>query len=330
CSYSDINYTTNATGLVQWFFDGGASPLSGSGDSVMTQYTTMGRHSITLVVDGVPYMFSDFEGVFSDGTVVLPSIAGPDTVCPGAAENYSVTFPTVFTCLGYEWKMFNPGSSTPAQTGTSATFTYTYPVTTGTYTITLKTKSPCCGWSKIDTFYVQVVPFLNTDVYVSSSAPVICQGEPSTFFAVPLNGGSHPAYQWKVNGTNAGTNSNSFTSTAFNNGDVITCVMTSSYHCPLNSPVTSLPFVITVHPLPTITCTSVNNYLGANTGFHATISGGAAPYTYHWNFGDGGVASTAAATHLYGGTGAYTYSLSVTDSNGCTGVCTNRSEERRV
>ena len=323
CTFSDINYTTNATGIIQWFFDGGATPLSGNGDSVMTQYTTMGRHSITLVVDGVPYMFSDFEGIFSDGTVVLPTITGSDTVCPGATENYSVTFPTAFTCLGYDWKMFNPGSTVPAQTGSSATFSYTYPVTTGIYMITLKTKSPCCGWSKIDTLYIHVVPFLSTDVFVSCSAPVICHGESSTFFAVPLNGGSHPAYQWKVNGTNAGTNTNSFTSSTLNNGDVITCVMTSSYHCPLNSPVTSLPYVITVHPLPTVTCTSINNYLGANTGFSATISGATPPFTYLWNFGDGGVATTAATTHLYGGTGAYTYSLSVTDSNGCTGVCTN-------
>lgn len=323
CTFSDVNYKTNATGIIQWFFDGGSIPLSGNGDSAMTQYSSMGRHSITLVVDGVPYMFTDFTGIFSDGTLVMPAITGPDTVCPGNTEDFSATFPTVFTVLNYDWKMYNPGSTTPAQTGTSPVFTYSFPTTTGEYMITLKTESPCCGWSKLDTFYVNVVPFLSTDVYVSSSAPVICQGEPSTFFAVPLNGGGSPAYQWDVNGINSGAGTSSFTSSAFNNADAITCIMTSSYPCPLNSPVTSLPFVITVNPLPTVACSSTNNYLGGNTGFSAVVAGGTPAYTYNWAFGDGGVDTAAAPNHLYGGTGPYNYSVAVTDSNGCTGICTN-------
>ncbi|MDO9186755.1 MAG: PKD domain-containing protein [Bacteroidia bacterium] len=323
CTFSDVNYTTNATGIIQWFFDGGSIPLSGSTDSAMTQYATMGRHSITLVVDGVPYMYTDFTGVFSDGTVVLPSVTGSDTVCPGNTETYTAAFPTVFNVLGYEWKMYDPGVSIPTQTGSSPTFTYAFPTTTGKYMITLKTESPCCGWSKIDTFYVHVVPFLNTDVYVSSSAPVICEGQSSSFFAVPLNGGDHPAYQWNVNGTGAGATTNSFTSSTFNDGDAITCIMTSSYPCPINSPVTSLPFVITVNPLPVVTCSSINNYLGGNTVFSEIVAGGTSPYTYNWSFGDGGVDTGAVSTHLYGGTGPYNYSVVVTDSNGCAGICNN-------
>ncbi len=323
CTFSDINYTTNATGIIQWFFDGGSIPLSGNGDSAMTQYSSMGRHSITLVVDGVPYMFTDFTGIFSDGTLVLPSITGSDTVCPGNTESFTATFLTAFTVLAYDWKMYNPGSVIPDQTGTSPTFTYAFPTTTGKYMITLKTESPCCGWSKLDTFYVHVVPFLTTDVFVSASAPVICAGEQAAFFAVPLNGGNNPAYQWNVNGTSAGVTSSSFQSSTFNNGDAITCIMTSSYPCPLNSPVTSLPFVITVNPLPIVTCSSTNNYLGGNTGFSENVSGGASPYTYNWNFGDGGTDTSASTTHLYGGTGTYNYSVAVTDTNGCTGICNN-------
>lgn len=323
CTFSDINYTTNATGIIQWFFDGGSSPLSGNGDSAMTQYTSMGRHSITLVVDGVPYMFTDFTGVFSDGTLVLPAITGTDTVCPGNTETYTATFPTSFTVLAYDWKMYNPGSSTPAQVGSTPSFTYAFPTATGEYMITLKTESPCCGWSKIDTFFVNVVPFLSTDVFVSSPTPVICSGEQAIFFALPMNGGYYPAYQWNVNGASSGASTNSFTSTTFNNGDAVTCVMTSSYPCPLNSPVTSLPFVITVNPLPTVTCSTINNYLGGNTGFSENVSGGASPYSFSWDFGDGGIDTTGSTTHLYGGTGSYNYSVSVTDANGCTGVCTN-------
>ena len=323
CTFSDVNYTTNATGIIQWFFDGGAIPLSGSGDTVMTQYDIMGRHSITLVVDGVPYMFTDFTGVFSDGTIVLPSISGSDTVCPGSTESYSALFPSSFTVLDYEWKMYNPGSLIANQVGSSPSFVYSFPTTTGKYMVTLKTKSPCCGWSKIDTFYVAVVPFLPTDVYVSASAPIICEGEQATFFAIPLNGGNNPSYQWNVNGLNSGGTTNIFQSSALNNNDAITCIMTSSYPCPLNTPASSLPFIIAVNSPPSVVCSSVNNYLGGVTGFSAILSGGAAPYLYNWNFGDGGTDTSNAPFHLYGGTGQYNYSLTVTDTNGCLGICTN-------
>ncbi len=323
CTYSKITYTTNATGIIQWFFDGGSYPLSANGDSAQTQYSIGGRHSITLVVDGVPYMFTDFTGVFKDGTPYLPRVVGSDTVCPGSSATYTAAFDSVFTVTAYKWNIYNPGSSTPAQSGTSAAFTYLFPNTVGVYMITLQTESPCCGWSAIDTSYINVVPFLPADVYVSTSAAVICHGEPSTFFAVPVNGGSHPGYNWKVNGVSNGINQSSFTSTSFNNGDIITCAMTSSYACPLNSPAVSLPFVMTVNPLPAIACSAAPLYLGAHTGFNANFTGGTAPYRYTWNFGDGGIDTNAVGTHLYGGTGPYTYTVAVTDSKGCTGFCTN-------
>ncbi|MFN5549262.1 MAG: T9SS type A sorting domain-containing protein, partial [Bacteroidota bacterium] len=47
-----------------------------------------------------------------------------------------------------------------------------------------------------------------------------------TFTATATNAGVTPAYQWKLNGANVGTNSVTYTNTALNNNDVVTCVLT--------------------------------------------------------------------------------------------------------
>ncbi len=50
----------------------------------------------------------------------------------------------------------------------------------------------------------------------------------------------------------------------------------------------------------------------------AKVTGGATPYKYLWNFGDGSTSALAAPSHPYTQAGIYQISLSVTDANGLT------------
>jgi len=68
---------------------------------------------------------------------------------------------------------------------------------------------------------------LSGGVSISASKNPFCSGTVVTFTTSPVNGGSSPAYQWKVNGNNAGTNSSLY-SYSPQNGDNISCVMTSN------------------------------------------------------------------------------------------------------
>jgi hypothetical protein len=55
---------------------------------------------------------------------------------------------------------------------------------------------------------------------------VISNYNNGTFTAIVDNAGPAPAYQWKVNGNNVGTNSNVYSNTTLSSGDIITCELT--------------------------------------------------------------------------------------------------------
>ncbi len=75
-------------------------------------------------------------------------------------------------------------------------------------------------------------------IAASPSGPV-CTGTSVVFTATPVNGGTTPAYQWKKNGLNVGTNSSVYTDSALSNNDLITCIMTSNATCVTGNPATS-------------------------------------------------------------------------------------------
>lgn len=97
----------------------------------------------------------------------------------------------------------------------------------------------------------RVKPYIGADeicsplvasVSISVPSNVICAGAdaPLTFTATPTNGGTSPSYQWQVNKVNAGTNSDTFTISTLNPGDIVTVVMTAAATpCLSGSPATS-------------------------------------------------------------------------------------------
>jgi hypothetical protein len=158
-------------------------------------------------------------------------------------------------------------------------------------------------------------------VAISASTPTtICQGESVVFTAIPTHGGTTPSYQWKINGSNVGTNSSSYTTTTLANGNVVSCVMVSNASCasPTNATSNSITFTVTPSATPTF------------TQIAAICSGGTFALPTNSNNGIGGswspaIDNTATTTYTFtpnGGQCAFTATMTVTVINPVTPVFT--------
>ncbi|HYD21418.1 MAG TPA: T9SS type A sorting domain-containing protein, partial [Flavipsychrobacter sp.] len=130
--------------------------------------------------------------------------------------------------------------------------------------------------------------FVTGSVSISSNDTDICAGQTANFAATPVKGGSNPAYQWQVNGVNAGTNSASFSTSALANGDTVKCIMTSGLLCASPKTLTSNGIGVTVTqnlaPAITITSDAGSDTLcsGIAAVFRASGTNGGTTPAYQW------------------------------------------------
>lgn len=168
---------------------------------------------------------------------------------PGSGGKYVVVI---------QWYGSNP--VTLANGSTLCTLTFNY--ISATYAATALTwfdDGPSCQYADgtgdvlidlpANTYYVNgsVSPPV-VSVSVVPSANPSCEGSLVTFTATPVNGGTAPSYQWKVNGNNAGTDNPLFSCLPVNSV-AVTCILTSSLTFATGNPATSNAVVMTVIPL---------------------------------------------------------------------------------
>ena len=151
-----------------------------------------------------------------------------------------------------------------------------------------------------------VNPVLIPAVAISTIDNSICAGQTAVFTAAVTDAGT-PAYEWKKNGLTVGANSPSYSDNALNNSDVVTCTITANANCLASPGANSNTIVMTIYNNPVV---ALDQEPSLCTGATRQLDPGAFA-SYIWNTGQ--------LTRTINVTNAGTYSVTVTDNNGCNG-----------
>ncbi|MFV5684427.1 PKD-like domain-containing protein [Flavobacterium sp. GB2R13] len=182
--------------------------------------------------------------------------------------------------ISYSWT--GPNGFTSTSQNPSITNVTT--AASGTYTVTVTDANSCFNTATVGvTVNTLLVPSVNIGVNPGNN---ICAGTSVTFTATPVNGGTTPIYQWKINGVNVGINSPTFTTSSLVNTDKVTVVLTSNATCPSLTKVTSNVITMTVNDIviPSVSISSSATTIcpGNSINFSAiAINGGSTP-SYQW------------------------------------------------
>ena len=198
------------------------------------------------------------------------------------------------------------GSATVNATGGTPPYSYEWSngettqtisdVVGGTYTVTITDANEC---DIVESVTIGQPPLLTVSI---NSSGLVCFGEAlGTATAIPSGGTSPYTFEW-----NTGETSPTLSDVP---AGTYTVTVTDANECEATASITimDLPELVITVDAPEIIC-------GAeNTGeAEVIVSGGTAPYSYSWSNGE--------ATEMIEGLPSGTYSVTVTDAEGCTGT----------
>ena len=324
CSGTSVIFTATTT-------NGGTAPSyqwqvnginAGTNDPIYT-YTPSNGDIVTCVLTsnatcptGNPATSNSITMVVNNNLAVSITIsASVNPVCSGNSVTYTSTPANGGANPSYQWQVngINTGPNSSA---------YIYNPINGDIITCILTSSANCATNNPATsnsITMVVNNNLPVSILINESSNPVCSGTSVTYTATPTNGGINASYQWKVNGVNAGTNNPAFTYLP-NNGDIITCILTSDTICPTGNPATSNAITMTVNPnLPvnlSIVASENPSCQGISVTYTATaVNGGATP-VYQWQV-NGVNAGSGIPTYTYIPSGGDIVTCILTSSLSC-------------
>ena len=264
---------------------------SDGSSSQTTTITNSGNYSVT-VTDGNGCSATSSATAVTVNPGINPTISiaitsGTNPTCAGAPVTFTATATNEGANPTYQWMV----NGINAASGINFTSTA---LTNGDIVSCTVTANPTCASNTTATstgitMVVNPVVTPTVSVTITSGTNPACNGSTVTFTATPVNGGTNPSYQWLLNGTNAGSNSSTYTSATVANNDVVSCILTSDAGCVSSATANSNAVTMAIIPMlsaPTISTTitfgSNPTCAGAPVSFIATTTNGGTNPVYQW------------------------------------------------
>ena len=280
-SQVNVNYQLKKNGI------NAGSPVPGTGLLLTWPGQAAGTYTVEGT-NGVQSIMMNGSAIIEEFPVAAVSVsiaASANPVCLGAVVAFTATAVNGGYAPSYQWKVNNVAAGT-----NSPTYTFS-PSDNDEVTCTVTADNNCATGNPAtsNAVVMTVNPVLPVSIAIAPSANPVCPNTPVTFAATPVNGGSNPQYQWKVNGVNAGTGTRTFAYSIVNNA-VVTCILTSNSACVQGNTATSNTVNMVVNgimPVGVSIAASANPVpAGTTVTFTATpVNGGTTP-AYQWRVND--------------------------------------------
>jgi len=314
CTGTSITFTATPT-------NGGASPTyqwqvnginSGTG-STFTSSSLNNNDVVTVVMTSnatcaSPSTATSAPITMDINSIVVPSVtiatAPSNIICAGTNVTFTANPSGGGNAPTYQWTINGVNA------GNNATLSSSTLNNGDVIEVTLTSSSTCANPATASSNQVTmnvtqvVVPSVTISDFPSGAQ---CAGTSITITPTPVNEGNNPGYEWFINGVSSG-NGALLSSSSFNDGDVISVILTSDAACANPTTAASNSITIAINQVlnPDVTVASVPAgpiCAGVQVDFTATPTDAGPNPTYQWtvNGANVGAGNTFSSTTLNDG-----------------------------
>ncbi|NVO04177.1 MAG: PKD domain-containing protein, partial [Bacteroidetes bacterium] len=246
------------------------------------------------------------------GTASISISANPsNAVCSGTNVTF-IASPVNGGTPSYQW--YNNGSIIVG--ATNSTYSSASLLNNDIISCTLISNATCVSTNPVSSNQItmNISSSVLPTITINPSDSEICEGTSVTFNTTCQYGGVSPTYTWSLNGTTVGTNSSTYSPIAIANGDVISCILTSSESCASIATANSNNITMIIHPTPATPTITQN----MNTLVSSSVTGN------QWYFAQlGSPIGGATNQNYFPITTGYYYTI-ITDAFGCVSDTSNQ------
>jgi hypothetical protein len=300
-SVTNVNCNYDLTGSIDLTVTGGISPYSylWSTGAITEDISGLGTGTYNVLVSDASQCTATASATVIANTPLVETAVVITPVSCAEGNNGSVYIHVNIGHCDFTWYNFNNVQIYSTTDAISSTLSN---VVSGIYYVTIHNLYPT-GCYLYDTVEVTEPDPLTYDAVVNN---VSCYKGSDGSVDITVYGGTQPyTYQWSTGAVMLGGSEDLLNKKA----GTYKVVVTDSHGCSFDA-----TFIIT-QPTKlntTVTITNLNCYGDQSGAVNLTVTGGIVPYTYLWN--------TGAVTEDLSGLSGGTYSVVVTDDNGCNAV----------